>query len=90
MTALTLDGVTVRPFDTVYYQPTTGPEVEATVRNITDEGVDVVVEGRSIGLSREALAEAESEGRLRVAPAAGRVGEGQPESYEAPQDGGAY
>lgn len=74
-----LDGVDVRPHDTMYYQPTTGPEVEAAVRTVRDDGLDVVVDGRSIGLGIDALREAEAEGRLRVAPAAGRVGEGEVE-----------
>lgn len=72
-----LDGACVRPFDTLYYQPTTGPEVEATVRTVREDGLDVVLEGRSVGLGEYALREAEAEGRLRVAPAAGRVGEGE-------------
>lgn len=72
-----LDGVDVRPHDTLYYQPTSGPEVEAEVRHVTDEGLDVVVDGRPLALSLEALREAEAEGRLRVSPAAGRVGEGE-------------
>ena len=74
-----LDGVDVRPHDTMYYQPTTGPEVEAAVRTVRDDGLDVVVEGRSIGLGIDALREADAEGRLRVSPAAGRVGEGEVE-----------
>lgn len=72
-----LDGTRVRPYDTLYYQPTTGPEVEGTVRTVRDDGLDVVLEGRSVGLGVEALREAEQDGRLRVAPAAGRVGEGE-------------
>ena len=74
-----LDGVDVRPHDTMYYQPTTGPEVEAAVRTVRDDGLHVVVEGRSIGLGIDALREADAEGRLRVSPAAGRVGEGEVE-----------
>lgn len=74
-----LDGTRVRPHDTLYYQPTAGAEVEAEVLHVTDEGLDVRVEGgeQVHGLSEFALREAEAEGRLRVAPAPGRVGEGE-------------
>lgn len=72
-----LDGTRVRPYDTLRYQPTVGPWVEGTVRTVDDEGLDVVLDGRSVGLSLEALREAEAEGRLHVVPAAGRVGEGE-------------
>lgn len=84
----TLDGVDVKPHDTLYYQPTAGPEVEGEVRHVTDEGLDVVVEGRSIGLGLDALREADAEGRLRIEPAAGRVGEGTLPSEEPPEGEG--
>ena len=73
-----LDGCDVKPHDTLVYQPTEGSEVRGEVRHVQErEGLDVVVEGRSIGLSLEALCEADAEGRLRVAPARGR-GRGEP------------
>lgn len=80
-----LDGVDVKPHDTLVYQPTEGSEVRGEVRYVEDgEGLDVRVEGVTRGLSLDLLREAEDEGRLRIEPAAGRVGEGKVATEDDP------
>jgi DNA-directed RNA polymerase subunit E'/Rpb7 len=73
-----LDGVDVKPYDTLVYRPTQGSEVCGEVRHVEEgEGLDVRVNGITRGVSIHALRVAEAEGRLRIEPAAGRVGEGE-------------
>lgn len=80
-----LDGARVRPHDTLVYQPTEGSVMRGEVQHVEDgEGLDVRVAGVTRGLSLAALREAEADGRLRVEPAAGRVGEGEVATEDHP------
>jgi hypothetical protein len=80
-----LDGVDVKPHDTLVYQPTEGSEVRGEVRHVEEgEGLDVRVEGVTRGLALALLREAEAEGRLRIEPATGRVGEGEVATEDGP------
>lgn len=68
----------VRTQDTLVYTDTAGCTHEGTITHVGEDGLDVRLDGREVGLSYEALLEAAGEGeRVRVKPAAGRVGEGE-------------
>jgi len=70
----------VRPQDTLVYEDTAGCTHVGTITHVNEDGLDVRLEGRTVGLSYEALLEATDEGdRLHVKPAPGRVGEGEVE-----------
>lgn len=75
-----LDGTRVRMFDTVEYEDSAGCTHEGVVQAVDgDHGLTVALGGVERYLPAEALHEADAERRLRVAPAAGRVGEGEVE-----------
>lgn len=72
-----LDGTRVRRSDTVVYRDGSGCEYEGIVVAVADDGLTLRLPTTERYLPAENLQEAVAEGRLRVEPAAGRVGEGE-------------